>query len=147
MFFSNNYNDVLKNIHKLPPELVDIIYLYIPKSVTIFLTKKSYIEEHHLVRPLIRKIDIEKYIRAMVREDNNFVFKQLIVENWGRWLNMRKYYYKECIYNNYLNFLESYAIDNQSIKCRKLIINFFEEQGLHKNQHKKNTIRYIRWNV
>jgi hypothetical protein len=81
----------------------------------------------------------------MVRQDNDFVFNLLLVENYKRWLNMKKYYYKECIYGNYVNFLESYAIDNKSLKCRKLIINFFEEQGLNKNQHKKNIIRYIRW--
>jgi hypothetical protein len=81
----------------------------------------------------------------MIRQDNEFVFKHLLVENYNRWLNMRKYYYKESIYGNYLNFLESYAIDNQSTKCRKTMLTFFEEQGLSKNQHKKNTIRYIRW--
>jgi hypothetical protein len=69
----------------------------------------------------------------------------LLVENYNRWLNMRKYYYQESIYGNYLNFLESYAIDNQSTKCRKLLLKLFEEEGLSKNQHKKNTIRYIRW--
>ena len=60
---------------------------------------------------------------------------------------MRKYYYKECIYANYLNFLESYAIDNESSKCRTLLIKLFEEEGLKKNQHKKNVVRYIRWKI
>lgn len=145
MRFSNDSKDLLKNIDKLPYELVDIVYSYIPKSVTIFLSKENYINDHHLLRKIINRRNIEQYIRTMVRQDNDFVFKHLLVENYVRWLNMKKYYYKECIYGNYLNFLESYAIDNHSMKCRNLIINFFEEQGLRKNQHKKNTIRYIRW--
>lgn len=145
MGFSNNPKDFLKNIDKLPEVLVDIVYSYIPKSVTLFLTKENYMKDHHLIRQYINKIKIEQYIRAMVRQDNDFVFKQLLVENFKRWLNMKKYYYKECIYGNYLNFLESYSIDNQSTKCRKIISVFLEEQGLSKNQHKKNTIRYIRW--
>ena len=58
---------------------------------------------------------------------------------------MKKYYYKECIYGNYLNFIESYAIENESTNCRKLILKLFEEEGLSKNRHKKNAIRYIRW--
>lgn len=81
----------------------------------------------------------------MVRQDNDFVFRQLLVENFNRWLNMKKYYYKECIYSNYLSFLEEYAIENESTNCRNLLIDFSKEQGLSKNQHKKNTIRYIRW--
>jgi len=145
MDFLNVPKYVLKNINKLPIELVDIVYSYIPKSITMFLTKKNYIETHYLIRQFIDKIKIEQYIRAMVRDDNYFVFSQLLVENYQRWLNMKKYYYKECIYGNYLNFLESYAIDNKSSKCRKLILNLFEEEGLNKNQHKKNTTRYIRW--
>ena len=81
----------------------------------------------------------------MIRQDNDFVLKQLLIENYKRWLNMKKCYYRNCIYTNYITFLESYSIDNESIKCRKLINNFFEELGLRKNQHKKNVIKYIRW--
>jgi hypothetical protein len=146
MPFSKNKDDFFKNVDKLPDVLIDIIYDYIPKCVTMFLTKKNYKEEHYLLRKFINKRKVEQYIRRMVRQDNDFVFKQLLVENNYKWLNMRKYYYKECIYGNYLNFLESYAIDNKSEKCRKIILDFFEEQGLSKNQHKKKTNRYIRWN-
>jgi len=145
MVFSNNPEDFLKNVDKLPKVLVNIVYLYIPKSVTMFLTKENYVKDHHLIRQFIDKRKIEQYIRAMVRDDNDFVFKHLLVENYRRWLKMRNYYYKTCIYGNYLNFLESYAIDNKSTNCRKTLMNFFEEQGLSKNQHKKNTVRYIRW--
>jgi hypothetical protein len=81
----------------------------------------------------------------MVRQDNDFVFKRLLEENYIRWLNMKDYYYKNGVHSNYIVFLESYAIDNESSKCRKIISDFFLEQGLSKNQHKKNTIRYIRW--
>jgi hypothetical protein len=133
------------NVKILPDELEDIVYSYIPKSITIFLTKENYIREHHLIRSFIVKKNIENYIRSMVRQDNDFVFKQLLVENYNRWLNMKKYYYRECIFSNYLNFLVSYAIDNESTRCRKLLIDLFEEEGLSKNRHKKNTIRYIRW--
>jgi len=143
--FSNEANDFFMNVKTLPDELEDIVYSYIPKSITIFLTKQNYIKEHYLIRSFIMRKNIENYIRSMVRQDNDFVFKQLLIENYNRWLNMKKYYYKECIFCNYLNFLQSYAIDNQSTKCRKLLIDLFEEEGLSKNRHKKNTIRYIRW--
>jgi hypothetical protein len=143
--FSNEPKNFFMNVKTLPDELEDKVYSYMPKSITIFLTKKNYIEGHHLIRSFINRNNIENYIRSMIRQDNDFVFKQLLVENYNRWLNMRKYYYKECIFSNYIYFLESYAIDNESIKCRNLIIDLFQEEGLSKNRHKKNTIRYIRW--
>jgi hypothetical protein len=81
----------------------------------------------------------------MIRQDNDFVFKQLLVENRKRWFEMTKWYHKNYIYSNYITFLEMYALDNESKKCRNLITELFEEQGLSKNQHKKNVIKYIRW--
>ena len=145
MNFSNIPKDFFKNMNVLTDDVLNIIYAYIPKSATIFLNKDYYLSEHCLIRKYINKKNIEKYMRTMLRQDNNFVFNQLIIENHKRWLNMKNYYYKECIYGNYLNFLESYALDNQSIKCRQLIINLFEQQGFRKKQHKKNTSRYVKW--
>ena len=69
----------------------------------------------------------------------------ILKENYKRWIKVSKYYYKECIYLNYLIFLESYTIENESTKCRKIIGELLKELGLSKNQHKKNTIQYIRW--
>jgi hypothetical protein len=145
MLFSNNKKDFFINVDKLPDELIDIIYSFIPKVVTTFLTKENYIRDHHLIRNFINKKNIEQYVRCMIRQDNDFVFNQLIFENYQRWLNMKKYYYKETIYADYIHFLVSYAIDNDSIKCRKIIQDLFEELGLSKNQHKKNRFKYIRW--
>ena len=148
MIFSNNLKDLLKNVENLPDELMNIVKSYIPKSVTIFLTKHSYIDEHYLVRDIInknKKCNIENYIRAMIRQDNDFVLKQLLVENNKRWLQMNNYYYKRCIFSNYIIFLKSYSIENDSLKCIKIINDLFEELGLSKNQHKKKLIRYIRW--
>ena len=144
--FSNKSEDLYKNIDKLPYELVDIIYSYIPKKITTFLSKTNYIKEHHFITEcMIKNGQIENYIRAMIRQDNDFVFNQLLRENYKRWLIVKKYYYKDCIHLNYLIFLESYSIENQSTKCRKLIGELLKELGLSKNQHKKNTIKYIRW--
>jgi hypothetical protein len=83
----------------------------------------------------------------MVRQDNDFVFTQLLVENYNKWLNMKKYYYKECIFGNYLIFLESYAIDNDSVRCGKILFNLLEKETLSKNKHKKNINKYVRWKI
>lgn len=147
MRFSNNKICFLKNIDNLPDVLIIEIYEYIPKTVKLFLTKENYVQYHYLLKEYINKKNknIEKYFRTMVRQDNDFVFKELLVENYKKWFNMTNYYYNSCIYRNYITFIESYAIENESIKCRKIINNLFEELGLSKNQHKKNIIKYIRW--
>jgi hypothetical protein len=145
MRFSKKVEDFFKNIDKLPDELINIVQTYIPKTVTMFLTKAEYIENHRFIRNYINKLKIEDYIRSMVRQDNEFVFRHLLNENYERWLSMRKYYYKACIYANYLFFLEAYALEFDAPKCRYLMLSLFEVQGLCKNQHKKKVSKYIRW--
>lgn len=146
MRFSNNQDDLLKNVYKLPYELIHYeIYQYIPKIITIFLTKQNYIQEHYLIKQYINKGQIENYYRAMVRQDNDFVIRQLLVENKERWFNMKKYYYKGCIHSTYIAFLKYYAIENESIKCGALMNEISTELILKKKQHKKNKLKYILW--
>jgi len=146
MRVSNDSMIFFKNIDNLPIELIELIFDYVPKIVKLFLSKQIYLEDHWIVRKYINKRDIENYIRAMIRQDNSFVFNQLLIENEKKWLNMTKYYYKNCIYGNYLIFLNSYSLENESTKCRKIIIKLLEELGLSKNRFKKkNIISYIRW--
>jgi hypothetical protein len=57
----------------------------------------------------------------------------------------RNYLNKDCIYYNYLVFLNSYCIDHNSYKCKIIIQEILEKLGLSKNQHKKNLIKYIKW--
>jgi hypothetical protein len=135
---------LLTNVNKLSNELINIIYSYIPKTITIFLNKQNYLCEHHLIRKYINKTKIENYIRCMARQDNDFVFEQLLYENNIQWsCNIKNYFYKQTTYQNYLFFMEEYCNEFESEKCRKLIIHILQELGLRKNQHKKNIVKHI----
>ncbi len=135
---------LLQHINILPQELIELIKEYIPHIVYVFLNKEYYYKYHYLFSEYI-KSQSELYIRSMIRQDNNFVINKLFYESSYHWLSMRDYYYKDCIYMNYLYFLLHYSIDNESEKCVKLLNYLIKELGLVKNQHKKKTIRYIRW--
>jgi hypothetical protein len=135
---------MLKRIRDMfPRELLDVIYLYIPERVTIFLTKENYVNNHYKVKGMVKRDMLENYIRSMIRQDNDFVFQHLLVENSRIWINMKKYNYRRAVYLNYLYFVEAYCIENESSKCREKLIQFFIEQGLSKNRHKKNIVKYL----
>ena len=144
--FSNNPIDFFQNIDNLPKELVSIVSSYIPAAAKISLNRDLYKQFHPLFKESINRKQLENYIRAIVRQDSEFVFNQLLQENYNKWFNIKKYLYQDCIYANYIYFLKIYCAENESIKCRELINNLIEELGLSKNQHKKNIIRNIRWN-
>ena len=143
--FSNDPSKYFQNINNLPKELYLIVNSYIPAIAKIPLNKELYAKYHHLFRNGVNRLKLENYIRATVRQDNDFVFKQILQENYNKWFNIKKYLYQDCIYANYLYFLKTYCVENQSTKCKENIDNLIQELGLSKNQHKKNIIRNIRW--
>ena len=128
---------------RLPPELIRYIKEYIPKKEFVFTNTINYNLYHNLIKPSIK--DHESYIRAMIRQDNDFVFKKIVEENYTKWYEIRQYKYKNMIFNNYLYFVMNFCIENDSNNCRKIISDFLKEHGLGKNLHKKNVVKYIKW--
>ena len=133
-------NEITK---RLPDELVRYIKEYIPKKELVFTNRENYNLYHVLIKPCIK--DYESYIRYMIRQDNEFVFKKIIEENYRKWYEIRQYKYKNMIFNNYLYFVINFCIENDSNNCRKVISDFLKEHGLGKNLHKKNVVKYIKW--
>ena len=134
-----------ENINNLPLELISIVSSYIPEIAKMPLNRDFYKKNHYLFRNYINKKNMEKYIRKTIIIDHDYVFECLLVENFKNWMMMKKYLYKECIYANYLIFIESFCVENQSKRCLKLIFDLTEKLGLSKNKHKKNLIRNVRW--
>ena len=132
-------------INKLPTDLVNEIKKYISNKQLIFINKKNYINNHYLIRNLIPKMNFERYIRSTVYLDCDFVFTQIIQENYLKWVDIKQYMYKNIIYKNYIYFINGFCIENHSEKCRIFLNSFLEKLGLCKNQHKKNIIKHIRW--
>jgi hypothetical protein len=135
-------NDLLVYIHKLPAELINIIKEYIPKKILVFVNKTNYILYHSAIKCCIH--NYEKFIRDVIRRDNEFVFEMIVNENYSRWFLIKNYRYNNMVFKNYAFFVVNYCIENDSNNCRKIIIDFLKKLGLCKNLHKKNIIKYIR---
>ena len=112
---------------RLPPELIRYIKEYIPKKTFVFTNRENYNLYHSLIKPSIK--DYESYIRAMIRQDNEFVFKKIIEENCSKWYDILQYKYKNMIFKNYLYFVMNFCIENDSNNCRKIISDFLKEHG------------------
>ena len=128
---------------KLMPEVVNIIKEYIQKKTIVFTNRENYQLYHPLIKSSIK--DYESYIRSMIRQDNEFIFKRIIEENCFKWYGIKQYQYKNMIFTNYLYFVISFCIENDSSNCRKVVSEFLKEHGLGKNLHKKNVVKYIKW--
>ena len=82
---------IFQHMNTLPTELCSIIKSYVANTVYINLNKEYYFEYHHLFHNLINKRQLETYIRTMIRQDNNFVFTELLKENHKWWIKMKNY--------------------------------------------------------
>jgi hypothetical protein len=134
-------------INKLPIDLVNEIEKYISYKNSIFINKQKYIINHHVIKNLIPKIKFEQYIRSIIYRDFDFVFNRILEENYLKWFEIKQYIYKNTIYKNYIYFIKFFCIENNSEKCRIILINFLDKFGLCKNQHKKNINKHIIWKI
>ena len=68
---------------------------------------------------------------------------------YGLWqiipLKSIHFFFKNCIYSNYITFIRDLCITHESTKCKNILNNFLKEQGFTENQHKKNIVKHIRW--
>jgi len=134
---------LLDSISDLPDEIIELIKEYIPLCKLVFVNSTYYKLYHHTIKKQIPFFD--NYIRDTIRRDNDYVFKQIIRENYDIWLKKKQYAYKNMIFNNYIYFIRYYCIENNSEKCRLLIKEYLSKGDLSINQHKKNVIKYIKW--
>lgn len=120
------------NMNKLPFELLDIIFSYIPDINKLRLNKYYYKKYHPLVIKIIKNGQCESYIRCMIRRDNNFIIKHLIKENYIRWTGMINYYNGGLEFYNYISFLRYYCDEFNSKKCEEEINKYIKENAVRK---------------
>jgi hypothetical protein len=141
----NHPENIFNCINKLPVDLVNEIKKYIQNKNLIFTNNKNYMLNHYLTRNLIPNKNFELYIRNIVYRDFDYVFSQIIQENYLKWFDIKQYLYKNVIYKNYIYFIKDFCIENNSEKCRIMLNFFLDKLGLCKNQHKKNINKHIIW--
>ena len=130
-------------ISDLPDDVINLIKEFLPRKSFVFVNKTFYNLYHHTIRRDI--LLYENYIRDMIRRDNEFVFEKIIVENMDTWLKNKQYRYKNMIFNNYIYFIMNYCIENNSDRCREILIHYLKKRDLCRNLHKKNVVKYIKW--
>jgi len=129
----------------LPEVLLEIIKAYLPSSVLVLLNKTLYFSHHHIIKKKIPYYNMQLYIRKTIRQDHEFVFMQVVSEKFMDWFLLKNYLNGNTIYANYLYFIKTYCVDNESYKCWKALNFFLKKLGLCQNQHKKIITRNIKW--
>jgi hypothetical protein len=136
--------NVVKNICNLPDEIIHEIFDYIPKHKLVFINTTYYNLYHYIVKNHIPVY--ESYVRDTISRDNFFVFERIIRENIDGWIKNRQYRYRDMVFSNYIYFVLYYCMENNSHRCHNILMEEFSKRDLCRNLHKKNIIKYIKWN-
>lgn len=128
-------------IYELPPEVIELIKEFLPRHTLVFTNKTFYNLYHYTIRSYIPLY--ENFVRDTIRRDNDFVFEKVLGENFERWINNRQYRYKNMNFANYIYFIMHFCIENNSNRCREVLISYLSKCDLCKNLHKKNVVKYI----
>jgi hypothetical protein len=134
---------MMKLISELPNDVINLIKEFIPNHKRVFVNKRFYNLYHNTIRMNIPLY--ENYIRDIIRRDSYFVFEKVLQENIELWLKNKQYRYKNMVFNNYLYFVINFCIENNSERCRELLLDFLIKRDLCRNLHKKNVVKYIKW--
>jgi hypothetical protein len=136
-------NNFIKNMNKLPTELLDIIFSYIPNYYKIHLNKEYFKKYHYLLKNNIINNKTEDYIRDTIKRDNDFIFNQLFIENYNKWSKMYNYYYNSFEFYNYITFLCYFCEENGTSKCKNIIYNYLKINNIMKNPEKMRLISQV----
>jgi len=134
---------IFNNVYKLPNDIIKLIKIYLPYKTLVFINNFYYNQYHYIIRKFIPKY--ENFTRNIIKRDNEYVFKQVIEENFDNWIKNKQYMYKNMIFNNYIYFIIYLCIENNSIQCREVIYDYLKKRDLCINLHKKNIVKYIKW--
>ena len=146
--YSNHVIDILKffnSIRLLPDEIKKKIIEYLSFKSLLWVNKDYYTKYHFILtsKMLRKNCQEESYIRNIIKRDHHFVFEINIKEKIKKWLSIKKVIYNYIIYNNYLYFLINFCIDNESQKCKQILIQHMKKEGLYENIKNKKLCKFI----
>lgn len=128
----------LKLICKLPKEIEDIIYEYMPINIRILLNKTNYVlyrDEYIYYKfnngrenPYIfkRKPLYKKYVNNIIKKDMYFIMKFIYKSNNEIWKSRYRIHDKHIRgirrYKNELNYYKALSRDYKSNKCLNILL-------------------------
>jgi len=130
---------------ELPDDIIEVVWELLDNHAKILLNRELFLEYNYSCYNKMSIHNKYSYDRVMIRNDDSFIFKNLLDNHGKLWVSNKKYAYNNQIHNNYLYFLLCLIYENNSSKCNEIMTNFLNKEGLSKNLYKKYRTKNIRW--
>ena len=129
----------------LPDDIICIIWEMLDHGVKSCLDKENFSSYNFRHYDSMSRHDQYAYNRVMIRNDDSFIFNNIITNYGRKWVAEKKYLYNNSIYNNYLYYMISLIHENNAGRCNEIMTTFLDKEGLSKNLYKKYRIKNIGW--
>lgn len=133
-----------------PPEILEIIWDFLPEKSKAFVTKSYYEKYHKLyIYPLL-KPRYDSYIRFVIRNKYLFLMEQNLTDHYQSWITLYNWRYRQETYTSYIHYLltMSFEYNSQSIinLLRETIKKNSKINKKQLNQNKTIRRKYNTWN-
>ena len=142
---------IFSKIDKLPLELVNIIWGYIPASGRVWLNRGGMGEHYVAVffrwgAEPVRAVLSQSGVRRLLRNDRVYPFGLVIAEMYQRWARLKRWQYKMWTFPTYISCLYHLCAEYDSPNCRKALVDHEKALGTYaKNRSRKTRVRLNRW--
>ena len=125
-------------MNKLPIEITEYIFFFIPYKYLASLNKSNYDKHNDKKRDSIPKNLFHSYIRDIIRRDYSFILEYIINQYYNHWKKPIQYRYKSSTYGSYYIYLIHYSREHDSLKCLYLLRDKYKTKvKQHKNVRSK----------
>lgn len=109
-------------MNHLPPDIIEMIYYYLPYSTLSNLNKNYYNAFHSEKLDIIHgKNCFDSYVRDMIRKDCDYILTFLTQKYYAFWNKKKTYIYKKVPYKSYYDFLYHFSFSNNHLKCSQVL--------------------------
>ena len=126
---------LLKDLEKLPEDVVGVIGEFLPLQRAVFLNKTNYEKNQAYISA--------DCIRRIIRNDYHYLFLHKLKFNYKRWNKRHKWYFDGYMFPKYNLYLRYLCIKYGSSKCKETLDLYEKEIGSFRKNKFKN-IRSIR---
>jgi hypothetical protein len=138
---------LLKKTGQLPDELVYNIKSYMP-IVALYNLNSSYFKKlfpmilnkkrfPHLIYYNYIGNSCETYIKKILRQDNDYVFKYILLKFGASWKLRIKHRYKSKVFKRYIDYLLFLCVEKyNSTKCKNCLYEISRNEFKYKNINK-----------
>ena len=130
---NENTIELFNKLNKIPEDIVNYIYEYIPITVLKYTNKNMFEREYESFISDIRGIShinkaynfkLDTYLRFVIRNDYDYLFKLLYNLNFNVWQKTKKWRYKNVYFDSMLDYMTHIArYQYKSKKCINFLMN------------------------